>query len=87
MPDTQGSKRRWCTACAKQHPGAICAYIQIKQRCTDCGVKTPHYGMPEGDRKRKWCAPCASKHPGAIDVVAVRCEHVRPARTPPPPAT
>eukprot|EP01051_Picozoa_sp_SAG22_P010355 SAG22_NODE_928_length_6464_cov_2.852789_1_plen_230_part_00 len=57
-------KRRWCGACAKNHPGTKCLAGKSKS-CEDCGLKLPSYGM-ESDRKMKWCGACSKKYEGSV---------------------
>ena len=63
-------KTRWCSRCAKGHPGAVNI---TGKKCEDCHQKHASCGMPS-DRKRRWCGGCAKLHIGAIDISSQKCE-------------
>ena len=56
-----GGRWRWCSSCAKVHPGAVA--LQKKAKCEDCCLKSRAYGMAE-ERKKRWCSACSKEHPG-----------------------
>jgi hypothetical protein len=63
------TKRRWCSGCAKAHPGAV----HCQQKCEICKLKLARWrkgGRKDGkDGKKRWCAGCAKVHVGAANVV------------------
>ena len=64
-----GDKKRWCTNCAKNHPGSE----RRSPMCHDCGVVHRSYGL--GDGKKRWCKGCSKNHVGAVVVTKqVKCE-------------
>jgi hypothetical protein len=64
-----GKRTRWCSGCAKRHPGAT---NTVNKRCEDCGAKQAYKGMP-ADGVKRWCSGCANQHTGAT-VVVNQCE-------------
>ena len=59
------TKRRWCSGCAKAHPGAV----HCQQKCEICKLKLAKRGDGRRkDGKKRWCAGCAKVHAGAANV-------------------
>jgi hypothetical protein len=61
---------RWCSGCAKQHPGARDV---VSKMCEDCHDKQPRYGLEANGVKHR-CFGCAKQHPGAKNVATKMCE-------------
>ena len=57
----EGKKQRWCTSCAKAHPGAV---NKRSNKCEDCMQKAVNYGLSGEGKKQRWCAGCAKAHGG-----------------------
>ena len=72
-----GNRQRWCTACAKGHPGAV---ITIGRRCEDCAEKWARFAL-DGDAAARWCRSCGLSHAGARDRYAKKGESCH-AKTP-----
>ena len=67
--------RRWCTACAKAHPGAVSLSAAV---CEDCARTIPEFGLPSvtnarGFMVKRWCSKCSTAHPGATRPAARLC--------------
>ena len=61
-------KARWCSGCAKSHPGAKDV---ANKKCEGCKLKMPNFGTP-AEKKRRWCSACAPE--GCVDLVNKKCE-------------
>ena len=48
----RGGKARWCSACAKNHSGAV--DLRNKQ-CEECGLKGASFGDPT-EKIKRWCS-------------------------------
>ena len=79
-------KRRWCSVCARAHPGAISVTFQTA-RCEDCSQKRASFGLlnkprrqhggrgAPGEGRARWCGSCAKAHgPGVGPLYARMCE-------------